>query len=59
MNAQVIFLVWMTMITAIYGAVILWLLKSVMNLNEQMQYLYSLLEEENYVENSRTQMELL
>jgi hypothetical protein len=46
--AQIIFLAWMIMITGIYGSVIWWLLRSVLALEEQMKYLYSLLEEAEY-----------
>lgn len=46
MSTEFIFIMWVTMITAIYGSILLWLAKSVMDLNDQMQYLYSLLEED-------------
>jgi hypothetical protein len=50
MMAQIIFLAWIIMITGIYGSVIWWLLRSVLALEEQMKYLYSLLEEAEYDE---------
>lgn len=53
MTAQTIFLMWMTMITAIYGITILWLVKTMMDMNKQIQYLYWYLEKGQY----ETQME--
>lgn len=56
MTAQIIFLMWMTMITAVYGSVIWWLLKSMLEMKEQIQYLYWYLEEGQYETSAQVEL---